>query len=396
MNKKKRKAESAVVLVAGGHYGQTLVGDAPGFEAVKTVKKLKQGILVAQSATGILSNFAECTLTFDIGWLAYNKANGYLYASDTTNETIVSLAISHSDGTFTIDPTPIDMRDSLGGAAYVEISRDGRWALTASYGSGAIAVFPLHTDGKIGPPTDTKQPWPLSAFGDQALHDRQEAPHPHQIRLDPTTQAWALACDLGSDHVYVYAFDSGKGALTGAVNSDKHLKLPHGAGPRHLDFHPSGRYVYVLCELAGTVVMCEWDSEHGTLSLKQTVRLMERGVACSRAHHSGGCHVVCSGTHIYATCRTDNSLVVYSIAPTSGKLTFVQRVSTGGFCSRHFLVDVERGLLHISHQDSQDVTSYRIDERGRVTEPPLGKVKMERLCPVVLVALESERQRWGA
>jgi 6-phosphogluconolactonase (cycloisomerase 2 family) len=59
--------------------------------------------------------------------------------------------------------------------------------------------------------------------------------------------------DLGADRVWVYGFDAARGSLIGASNSMRHLVLPAGAGPRHLDFHPNGRWVYVLCELDGKV-----------------------------------------------------------------------------------------------------------------------------------------------
>ena len=411
--RKKRKTEGKIehlVLIAGGHYGQTLVEDAPGFKAVKKLRKLFQGIWVARATGSVLTGLlGQCDLNFDIGWLAYSSSNGLLYASDTTHERLVSLALTrngssgvacdNADGRGSVwTLVEIDSCDSLGGAAYVEISRDGKWAFTASYGSGAIAVFPLTSDGKIGPPCDSKQPWPLAGFDDDALHDRQEAPHPHQIRLDPITQKWALACDLGADRVYVYAFDSHRGSLAGSVNSARHLMLPQGAGPRHLDFHPNGKYVYVLCELMGTIVVCGWEPESGTLTAKQTVTLLSPDVACSRAHHSGGCHVACTETHCYATCRTDNSIAVFKITPATGKLTCVQRLMTGGHCSRHFVLDESWTVLHLSHQDSQDVTSYRISGQaggegppGTLVEPALGVLKLTGMCPVGLVTIPAPR-----
>ena len=45
--------------------------------------------------------------------------------------------------------------------------------------------------------------------------------------------------------------------------------------------------VYVLCELDGNVVLCDWDSDAGTLSPRQSIYALPSGVVCSRAHHSG-------------------------------------------------------------------------------------------------------------
>jgi 6-phosphogluconolactonase len=104
---------------------------------------------------------------------------------------------------------------------------------------GTVAVWPVSpVDGSLGECTDTKK---QSSTFNPALADRQEAAHAHQVLLD-TTEAWALVCDLGTDTVYVYAFDSDRGSLTGASNASRHLRLPEGSGPRHLSFHPSGKW----------------------------------------------------------------------------------------------------------------------------------------------------------
>jgi 6-phosphogluconolactonase (cycloisomerase 2 family) len=78
--------------------------------------------------------------------------------------------------------------------------------------------------------------------------------------------------------------------------------LPEGAGCRHLDFHPNGKWVYVLCELDGNVVLCDWDTDAGVLSPRQSIYALPDGVVCSRAHHSGCSHILVSpdGANVYA------------------------------------------------------------------------------------------------
>ena len=161
------------------------------------------------------------------------------------------------------------------------------------------------------------------------LADRQESCHPHQIRLDPATNGWALSCDLGADRIWVYRFDTQTGALQGALTSDRHLLLPEGAGPRHLDFHPSGRFVYVICELNGNIVACQWDAAEGRLKVIQSVYSLADGAACSRAHHSGCAHILvnAAGGALYASARTTNEICVCSI-DADGRLSKIQTVNT--------------------------------------------------------------------
>ena len=201
---------------------------------------------------------------------------------------------------------------------------------------------------------------------------RSSVPHHHVCR--------------GADRVWVYAFDSKHGALRGALNSALHLKLPAGSGPRHLDFHPNGKWVFVLCELDGMVVTCEWDSEHGQLLAKHSVYALPEGMASSRAHHSGCAHVAVhpSGRHAYATTRTDNQLVVFTIHPKSGALAVAGRVSTCGICPRNFLVDADR--VRVLNQDSQTLIDFALDPKtGALADAAHGAtLHMPGVCGHVL------------
>ena len=127
----------------------------------------------------------------------------------------------------------------------------------------------------------------------------------------------------------------------GAANSKHHLTLPEASGPRHLDFHPTRPWVYVLCELDGNIVGCEWDAEAGLLTPFGSYYTLPDGLAPCRAHHSGGSHVLVSadGNCLYASTRTDGAIVAFNIDAASGALTFKQRVPCGGVCPRNFVLD---------------------------------------------------------
>ena len=81
-------------------------------------------------------------------------------------------------------------------------------------------------------------------------------------------------------------------AIFGAVTSAHHLVLPAGSGPRHLAFHPSGKLVFVLCELDGEVVTCGWDAQAGELTVRSSVGMMAdawKGTS-AETHHPWGPH----------------------------------------------------------------------------------------------------------
>jgi len=274
-------------------------------------------------------------------------------------------------------------RACCGSCCFLEISRDGRWVLCANYSAGTVSTLPIMPDGSLGDAADSKLHFEKL---DPALADRQEACHTHQIRLDPQTNRWALVCDLGADRVCVYAFDGERGSLVGASNSARHLKMPAGSGPRHLDFHPNGRWVYLMCELDGNVVVCDWDAAAGTLAPKQTIFGLPEGVVNSRAHNSGNAQILVSpdGKTVYSSARTSNTIMVYRVDAATGHLEKLQDVSSGGITPRNFILDFTTQMpkLRCGNQDSQNVATFAINQDGTLGEAVVSETT--GICPCVV------------
>ena len=146
-------------------------------------------------------------------------------------------------------------RVASGGAdpCYVSFDNSGKYLLVANYTGGSIAAFPVAPDGRIGA---------ASAFvqhtGSGPNKERQEGPHAHYIATSADNR-FVFAVDLGLDEVLVYRFDPRKGSLT--PSNPPFAKLTPGAGPRHLAFHPQGRFAYVLSEVNSTVTAFAYDSK---------------------------------------------------------------------------------------------------------------------------------------
>ena len=388
----KRKAADSindvVLLIGSGDYGQAEVDDSPGFKAVP-VRRRRRGVAVLRNHQEV----AFTPLPFHPTWLTYSAANDLYYASGDDDKIY---ALAYDAATMTVSVK--GGAPSLGGAAFIEVTQDGKWALVANYGSGVLAVLPLKSDGSIGPASDSKQPWPLEGL-DPSLEDRQESCHPHQILLAPTCTVngkpatqYVLACDLGADKVWIYEFDATRGALIGAINSERHFALPKGYGPRHLAFDPAAVYgmftVFILCELSGTVETCIWDAGRGVLEHSgHSVSVMPKGLECCRAHHSGCGHIAVKPDSaagglckVYVTSRTDNMIVVLG-TPTRPGLEVLQRVSTLGVCPRIFLIDETRGTLTVTNQDTQNAVEYKMGSDGLLEEASARVCEIVGVCP---------------
>jgi 6-phosphogluconolactonase len=235
--------------------------------------------------------------------------------------------------------------------------------LVANYGGGSVAVLPIQEDGQLGAATDVVQ-----HVGSSIHPTRQQEPHAHSITLDPTNR-YALACDLGLDQVLIYRFDSAAGKL--APNDPPGAPLRPGAGPRHLAFHPSGRYVYVINELDSTLTVFAWDETRGTLREIHTMPTLPEDFAGKNT--CADLHVAPSGRFVYGSNRGHDSIVIFAINAQTGELSYVGHESTRGQTPRNFAIDPTGTFLLAANQRSDTIVSFRINqETGKLT--PTGQV----------------------
>ncbi|HEX5416541.1 MAG TPA: lactonase family protein [Chloroflexota bacterium] len=270
---------------------------------------------------------------------------------------VSAFAVDPADGTL----RPINRQASHGaGPCHVSVDRTGRAVLTANYGGGSIAALPRLADGSLAPAASAIQH--VGRAG--VVGDRQDAPHAHSINLDPT-QRFALVCDLGLDQVLIYRLDAATATLTPNPEQPS-VALPAGAGPRHLAFHPSGAFVYVLGELGASMTTFAYNAERGALTERQTISTLPAGFAGANA--CADVHVHPNGKFLYGSNRFHDSIVIYAVDETTGKLTLVGHESTRGKTPRNFMIEASGALMLVANQDSDDIFAFRIDPvSGRLT-----------------------------
>ena len=174
--------------------------------------------------------------------------------------------------------------------------------------------------------------------------------------------AWTPA-DLGLDQVFVYRFDSRRGTLT--PNDPPFARLPPKWGPRHLAFHPGGRFVYVISELASQVTAFSYDPRAGTLTEIQSLSSLPPDF--KGESYTAEIAVHPSGRFLYGSNRGHNSIAVFDVNLATGTLAFVEAVPTGGNWPRHFEIDPTGRFLFAANQNSGDIFSFRIDpDTGRL------------------------------
>lgn len=250
---------------------------------------------------------------------------------------------------------------------FVSVSRDGRMLFTANYNGGSLAVFPLDGAGKPRPAATVFECKGNSACGSGGpVKERQSAPHLHCATLSPDGR-FVLACDLGDDAILVFPLE--------AVPTDplgKVLRVPSaaGAGPRHLAFHPNGKWLYCVNEINCTVSLYRW-SARGNQAVVEAVPGATVGVrpaGGTEKSTAGEIAVSSDGRFLYTSTRFSDVLTVFSIEASHGGLTLVQQLTCGGKTPRFFGLDPTETWLLCANQDSDTVTVFRRDSgSGRLT-----------------------------
>ncbi len=334
-----------------------------------------QGIYVYrfEPATGELTSLGLAAQTENPSFLAVAPDGAHLYAVNENEAGSVSaFGIDKKTGKL----TPLNSV-STGGSSpcALAVSHSGKFVLAANYGSGSVGLFPIKADGSLAT---------ASAFnhhnGSSLNPQRQAGPHAHSASFSPDGR-YALSADLGVDLIYVYGLDEARGTLV----TVGYGHVATGSGPRHLAFHPNGKFAYVIDELAATVSVFAWKA--GVLKPITAESTLPPGY---RGPKSGAEILVHpDGRFLYASNRGQlNDIAIFQIDPQTGRLTPAGHVPSGGITPRSFGIDPSGQYLFVTNQDSDNVVLFHIDPTsGQLT--PTGK-KLEVSAPVAVQFVAAE------
>jgi 6-phosphogluconolactonase len=307
------------------------------------------------SEKGQLTAIGVAAETPDPSFLAVHPSGKYLYAVNEignfnggTSGAVSAFAIDAKTGALKF-LNQVPTRGA--GPCYVSLDKNGEFVLVANYDSGSIASFPVQADGSLGTTSGFVQ-----HSGSGPDKERQEGPHAHWIGTSPDNR-FALAVDLGLDQVIVYGFDSSKGVFTPMLSG--FAKVKPGAGPRHLAFHPDGKFAYVLSEVESSVTVFSYQPKTGTLTSLQTISALPKDFSGHKEAAEIAVHP--SGKFLYTSNRGHDSIAVFAIDEKKGTLKSLGQVLTGGKTPRHFAIDPTGAYLLAENQESNNIVVFHID-----------------------------------
>ncbi|OYW74253.1 MAG: hypothetical protein B7Z37_18530 [Verrucomicrobia bacterium 12-59-8] len=336
------------------------------FGTSTTAKNGSKGVYVARfnTATGELTEPRLAAEAGNPGFLAIHPSKKYLYTiGDVTTADgkkgggISSFSIDKKAGKLTL----INQASGVGvGPCHVAVDKTGQMAALANYGSGSIASFAISADGSVSEAVSFFQ-----HEGSSIDPKRQAGPHAHSVNFSPDNR-FAFACDLGLDKVLIYKVEPATGKMT--PNDPPFAKTPAGGGPRHLAFHPSGKFVFVNNEMAMTETVFAYDAEKGALTEIETVSTLPEADRGKKGFSTAESLAHPNGRVVYVSNRTHDTIAVFACDPATGKLTLLQNVPAEGKIPRNICLDPTGKWLIAAHQDSATAALFKVDQdSGKLT-----------------------------
>jgi 6-phosphogluconolactonase len=326
----------------------------------------KEGIhlLNMDPSSGALHKIADAVAE-EASYLAMSPSGNYLYAVSEISDfegresgAINAFSVDKETGVLNHINTT-----KSGGAApcYItHLRKKSKLLLTANYEGGNVVMNSIGSNGEVNPVICSQ-----SHSGIGPNKERQQAPHAHCVITDPD-ENFVFAVDLGADKIFIYKLDADKKRLS----PHKIMHTAPGAGPRHLIFHPNGRFAYLINELDSTITVYYYHNKDGELE-----EIENKSAVPGDFHGNNQCaeiKISQDGKYLYGSNRGHDSLVVFSIDQATGMLTMIQDIASGGNWPRHFNIDPTGEFLIVANERSNNLITFKIDkETGKLH--PTGK-----------------------
>ena len=283
-------------------------------------------------------------------YLAFDRSMRFLYAvhGDLTDISAFRIdpgtgKLTHLNSVSTFGKNPV----------HLTIDPTNRWVIVANHLSSTLAVLTRNPDGSLGGLADE-----VTLTGRIGPHRvEQPFPKPHQVAYD-RSERFLIVPDKGVDQVFTFTLDAASGKLTQIAAGTPRAR--DGSGPRHVAFHPTNAFAYVIGELDSTVTAHRFDQATGKLTPFQLVTtLPDTFVGDSRASEIALSH---DGSRLYASNRGHDSVATFAVDPITGRLTPRGWTDTQGKTPRFFALDPAGRFLFVADEDSDRIVTFRAND----------------------------------
>jgi 6-phosphogluconolactonase len=282
-------------------------------------------------------------------FLAFDRSGRFLYTVHGDLMDISAFAIDPGTGKL----THLNSVSTFGkNPVHLAVDPTNRWVIVANHLSSTLAVLARNPDGSLG------------GLAGEAKLTGKIGPHrveqpfskPHQVVYD-RSERFLIVPDKGVDQVFTFTLDAANGKLTQVDAGTPRAR--DGSGPRHVAFHPTNAFAYVINELDSTVTAHRFDQMTGKLTPFQLVTtLPDTFVGDSRASEIALSN---DGTLLYASNRGHDSVATFAVDRATGHLASRGWTDTQGKTPRFFALDPAGRFLFVADEDSDRIVPLRAD-----------------------------------
>jgi len=320
------------------------------------------------SATGSVKQIGLAVMSENPSYLALSADKKFLVAiNEIKNDENVGTVESY----MVFEDTLILLnRKSSGGAhpCFVNVNKEG-YVLAANYTGGNVGLLKLENDGPLTELLDIQQ------HTGQGTTDRQAAPHAHSTWFNPM-DGGIISIDLGTNELWFSTIDSVSQKLV--PSTPEKLALNPGDGPRHLTFHPNGKWIYVANELSSSVTRLD-RNEEGSYSMGPTISTLPAGYA--EPNTCADIHISSDGNFVYASNRGHNSIAVLKVNE-DGSLKLLGNKGCGGEGPRNFALSPDENFILVANQHTNNIVTLKRDQASGLLKYVS---QVEALTPVCIL-----------
>lgn len=328
------------------------------------------------TSTGAFGSLTPAAMNVRSGFLAMHPSMPILYAaasikqdSDKSkpNGAVIAYRIDRSTG---ILEKINSASTGDNGTTHLQVDPAGKMVAVCHYGGEGTSLLSLNSDGSIKDSLSR-----IKHEGSSVHPKRQTRPHPHGVAF-ALNGRFVCVADLGTDHVDVFRIDK-----MAQMTSNSFWKARPGAGPRHVAFHPNGKWLYCINEMDSTLSVLSFDPEKGTLEQRQTRTTLPKDFDGQNSTAEVVVHP--NGRFLYGSNRGHDSTAVFQIDANQGTLTLLEHEPTQGNHPRFVGIDPTGKIYIAANLHTNDLVSFRIDQKTGALSPTGHKLAVQKPMCVV-------------
>lgn len=319
-----------------------------------------QGIyrVAYEPSTGKLLEPALAAKTTSPSFLEWHPSRRFLYAVNEVREfngqkggSVTSFAVDARSGALT-ELNAVSTKGA--GPCHLKCSPDGKALVVANYSAGSTSTFTIAGDGKLSEAVEV-----IQHKGSGPNQQRQKGPHAHGVAMwTYKGKLLTYIADLGIDQVLAFELKTATAKLTPWA-AQPSVRLAPGCGPRHIALHPTAPLAFVINEMASTLTSFRIDPKTSIWMQADNQSTLPKGYTGESWTAEVAVHP--NGKFVYGSNRGHDSIAVFAIDLSTGRLALKGYVNTEGRTPRSFAIHRSGGSMIAANQDSGNLASFRVD-----------------------------------